>query len=101
VSSNFVPALYNPAQAVTIKAAGLIVPDSGNPYNGIIRAGDGVPADQEGRVPGATSAATLAVPAGAPRGLYNPAELFMPRFGFAWPPFVAASARFMNAPRLT
>jgi hypothetical protein len=84
---NFVPALYNPAQAVTITRTGLIVPGSGNPYNGLIRAGDGVPSDQVGRVPGATSPATLAIPAGAPRGLYNPANLFMPRFSFAWVPF--------------
>jgi hypothetical protein len=83
---NFVPALYNPAQAVTVTPAGLIVPGSGNPLNGLIRAGNGVPADQVGRVPGATSSATLAVPAGAPRGLYNPANLFMPRFSFAWSP---------------
>jgi hypothetical protein len=84
---NFVPALYNPAQAVTVTPGGLIVPGSGNPYNGLIRAGSGVPADQVGRVPGATSPATMAIPAGAPRGLYNPANLLMPRFSFAWSPF--------------
>src|SRR5205085_11991122 len=42
---NFDPARYNPAQAVTITAAGLIVPNSGNPYNGLVRAGDGIPSD--------------------------------------------------------
>ena len=85
--SNFVAALYDPAQAVTITSAGLIVAGSGNRYNGIIRAGDGVPADQAGRIPGATSPAVLAIPTGAPRGLYPAADLWMPRFSFAWSPF--------------
>jgi len=45
---NFVPALYNPAKAVTVTAAGIIVPGSGDLYNGLIRAGNGVPPDQVG-----------------------------------------------------
>jgi hypothetical protein len=85
--ANFVPSLYNPATAVSITAGGLIVPNSGNPYDGLIRAGSGVPADEAGRVPNATSPAVLAVPAGAPRGLYNTQEQFMPRFGYAYRPF--------------
>jgi hypothetical protein len=84
--ANFVPALYDPAKAVTITPGGLIVPGSGNPLNGIIRAGDGVPPDQVGRVPGATSPRVLTVPAGAPRGMYNPANLLMPRVGLSWRP---------------
>jgi hypothetical protein len=85
--SNFVPALYDPAKAVTITPAGLIVPGSGNPFDGLIRAGNGVPSDQVGRVAGALAPSTLAIPAGAPRGLYDAQTLFMPRFGFAWQPF--------------
>ncbi|HEV8146289.1 MAG TPA: carboxypeptidase regulatory-like domain-containing protein, partial [Bryobacteraceae bacterium] len=85
--ANFDPALYDPAKAVKLTTAGLIVPGSGNPFNGIVRAGDGVPAEEVGRVPGATSAATLAVPAGAPRGLYPSYNLHMPRFGFSYSPF--------------
>jgi hypothetical protein len=85
--SNFVPALYDPAKAVKLTTAGLIIPGSGNPFNGIVRAGDGVPQDEVGRVPGATSPATLAIPAGAPRGLYPSYNLQMPRFGFAYVPF--------------
>jgi hypothetical protein len=84
--SNFVPALYNPATAVSMTAGGLIVPGSGNLYDGIVRAGNGVPSDQVGRVPGATSALTESIPDGAPRGLYNVQNLVMPRFGFAWKP---------------
>jgi hypothetical protein len=85
--ANFVPALYDPSKAVTVTSTGLIVPGSGNQYNGIIRAGDGVPADQLGRVPGADSALAQSIPTGAPRGLYNAQNLLMPRFSFAWTPF--------------
>jgi hypothetical protein len=88
--SNFVPALYNPATAVTVTPAGLIVPGSGNPYNGMIRAGEGVPVDQLGRVPGANSPTALAMPAGAPRGLYQPQNLVIPRASFAWTPFASS-----------
>ena len=68
--SNFDPRLYDPARAVVVTPAGLIAPGPGNPYNGLIRAGSGVPADQVGRVPGANSPAAQSVPTGAPRGLY-------------------------------
>ena len=84
---NFAPARYDPAQAVSVTSQGLIVPNSGNFLNGLIRAGNGVPKDQLGRVPNATAPAVLAVPAGAPRGLYPSYHLWMPRFGFAWAPF--------------
>jgi hypothetical protein len=84
--ANFVPSLYNPLTAVSITAGGLIVPGSGNAYDGLIRAGNGVPPSEAGRVPNANSQAVLAVPTGAPRGLYNVQEQFMPRFGFAWKP---------------
>jgi hypothetical protein len=86
--SNFDPSLYNPAQAVSVTTAGLIVPNSGNPYNGLVRAGDGIPSDQAGRVPIANPAQFAAIPAGAPRGFYPSHNLLMPRFGFAWSPFV-------------
>ncbi len=85
--ANFVPGLYNPATAVSITPGGLIVPGSGNPYDGLIRAGNGIPADEAGRVLNANSPAVLAVPAGAPRGLYKTQEQFMPRFGYSYRPF--------------
>src|SRR5581483_364554 len=66
--ANFVPALYNPAQAVSVTPAGLIVANSGNPFDGLIRSGSGVPADQAARVPSAASPEVQSVPAGAPRG---------------------------------
>ncbi|HXA52461.1 MAG TPA: TonB-dependent receptor [Candidatus Acidoferrum sp.] len=82
--ANFVPALYNPAQAVTINSAGRVVPGSGNLYNGLIRAGDGIPSDQIGRVPGANSSLFSQIPAGAPRGFFDSQNTFSPRIGFAW-----------------
>ncbi|HKP80589.1 MAG TPA: carboxypeptidase regulatory-like domain-containing protein [Pyrinomonadaceae bacterium] len=86
--ANFDPSLYNPAQAVTILANGNIdTTRGGNRFNGLVRAGDGVPPEELARVPGGDSAAVQAVPAGAPRGLYEGHHYFMPRVGFAYSPF--------------
>jgi hypothetical protein len=82
---NFDPRLYDPSMAVTVLANGLIdASKGGNRFNGLIRAGDGVPARELGRVPNGDSPQVLAVPAGAPRGLYDTARVFAPRLGFAW-----------------
>jgi hypothetical protein len=83
--ANFDPSTYNPATAVSLTVPGLIVPGSGNPYDGLVRAGN-IPSDQVGRVSVASAALLAAIPATAPRGLYNSHNLFMPRFGFAWSP---------------
>ena len=86
--ANFDPSLYDPAQAVTILANGNIdTSKGGNRFNGLVRAGSGVPAEELGRVPGGDSAAVRAVPVGAPRGLYEGHHYFMPRVGFAYSPF--------------
>jgi hypothetical protein len=85
-ATNFDPALYDPAQAVTMKQDGTIVAGTGNRYNGLIRAGDGVPDSDKSRVPGVDSAAVLAVPTGAPRGMYSKSVGVAPRLGFAWTP---------------
>ena len=82
--ANFDPSRYDPSQAVTILSNGNIDPTKGgNRFNGLIRAGTGIPAGEVGRV--SASAALLAlVPAGAPRGFYKPANKLAPRFGFAY-----------------
>jgi hypothetical protein len=90
--ANFDPSRYDPAQAVTIFATGaqagtIDTSRGGNRFNGLVRAGNGVPPEELGRVPGGDSAAVLAVPTGAPRGLYNGHHYFMPRVGFAFTPF--------------
>ncbi len=84
--ANFDPARYDASRAVTVLPNGQIVAGSGNRFNGLIRAGDGVPAEEVGRVPGANTPEALSVPTGAPRGLYEAANLFAPRFGFAYSP---------------
>ena len=101
--ANFDQSLFNPAQAVRLTTSGSIILGSGNPYNGLIRAGNGVPADQQGRVPGSTSAFFQSIPAGAPRGLYSPANTFGPRIGFAYQLFSKTVVRggygiFYNRP---
>ncbi len=83
--ANFVPALYNPANAVTVTTTGTVVPGSGNLYNGLIRAGDGIPSDEVGRVPGATGALFQADSRrSAARVSSPPQNVFSPRFGFAY-----------------
>jgi hypothetical protein len=84
--SNFDPSVYDPTKAITVTTAGKVVPGTGNPYNGLVRAGDGIPSDQTIRVPNVNTAAYPLIPAGAPRGFYNMGGAFGPRFGFAYAP---------------
>ncbi len=83
---NFDPALFNPALAVSMNPVGTIVPGSGYRFNGLIRAGDGVPDDQTERVNLITGGDFDRIPTGAPRGLYDGAHLVMPLVSFAWSP---------------
>lgn len=88
--SNFDPSLYDPAQAVTVTSKGLIdTTKGGNPLNGMICAGAGVPSSEQFRLvnPDACAQAVPAVPTGAPRGLYQSQNAWAPRVGFAWAPF--------------
>jgi hypothetical protein len=85
--ANFDPNLYDASQAVTVLANGNIDPTrGGNRFNGLIRAGSGIPSEEQGRV-GVSPAALALIPAGAPRGFYEPANRLAPRFGFAYAPF--------------
>jgi hypothetical protein len=84
--TNFDASLYNPAQAVRVTTGGVVIAGSGNPYNGLIRAGNGIPSDQQGRVPGAGGPLFQQIPTGAPRGLYRTQDVFGPRFSFAYSP---------------
>jgi len=86
--TNFDPSLYDPTKAVTVTAGGAVTVTPGsNRFNGLIRAGDGVPESERANVPGWNSPDVLAVPTGAPRGLYDGHPYFMPRVGFAYSPF--------------
>jgi hypothetical protein len=86
--ANFDPRLYDPSKAVTVLANGTItIPAGANRYNGLVRAGSGVPPEELGRVPFGDSAEVQKVPTGAPRGLYDGHHYLMPRVGFAYSPF--------------
>jgi hypothetical protein len=85
--TNFIPGNYDPKQAVQVTNAGIIVPNSGNQFNGLIRAGGGVPESELPRLIGTNVDALQRIPAGAARGLYDPQLLFAPRFSFAYAPF--------------
>ena len=80
---NFDPALYDPSKAVTVNRNGSVVAGSGNPYNGLIRAGDAIPEDQRGRIRIDQQAAAI-IPVGAPRGLFDTHHVFMPRASAAY-----------------
>jgi hypothetical protein len=83
IITNFDPAFYDPARAVSLNSTGTVViltPGS-NRYNGLVRPGGTVP-DQFLNNPSLAN-----VPASAPRGLYKPRNYFMPRVGFAYTPF--------------
>ena len=83
--SNFDPAVYAAGSPVTILTNGRIdTTKGGNPYAGLVRAGSGVPADQQIRVPNVNTALFPLIPAGAPRGFYNMNGAFGPRVGFAY-----------------
>ncbi len=81
--SNFDPALYDPGAAARLNRNGSIASLGSNRYTGLIRAGDGIPSDQKDRVTLDDVAAAL-IPTGAPRGLYDTHQLFMPRFSGAY-----------------
>ncbi len=86
--ANFDPALYDPAKAVSVTTGGVVtIPAGATRFNGLIRAGDGVPEAERGYIPSWDSANVAAVPTGAPRGLYEATHEFMPRIGFAYSPF--------------
>ncbi len=82
--ANFDPQVYAAGKPVTLNPNGTLVPNSGNPFNGLVRAGSGVPSDQTARVPNINTSLFPLIPAGGPRGLYNMNGAFGPRFGFAY-----------------
>jgi hypothetical protein len=83
--SEFVPALYNQAQAVKYDSTGsFIVPGSGNIYNGLVRVANGITPSGQYLVPNYNDPKVLAVPDGAPRGMYPSQGTWSPRVGFAY-----------------
>jgi hypothetical protein len=87
--SNFDPALYDFAHEVVVSNDGntVTIPAGSSRFNGLVRAGDGVPLKWQDSVPSFDSVNYLATPDGAPRGLLHSKNYFMPRVGFAYSPF--------------
>ncbi|MFN7931630.1 MAG: carboxypeptidase regulatory-like domain-containing protein, partial [Blastocatellia bacterium] len=77
--ANFDPALYNPAQAVVVNPNGTLVPNVGNPFNGLVRA--------KGDVGNPAPVSLALIPAGLPRSLYDSPQSVGPRLSFAYTPF--------------
>jgi len=83
--AEFVPSLYNPAQAMRYDSTGTnLIPGSGNIYNGLVRVASGVNPSQSYLVPNWNDPKVLAVPDGAPRGMYPSQGSFAPRVGLAY-----------------
>ena len=82
--AEFVPSLYNPAQAVRLDSSGNVIAGSGSLYNGLQRVGNGIVSSMAYLVPNANDPAVLAVPAGAPRGMYSSPNAWEPRIGLAY-----------------
>jgi hypothetical protein len=85
-TSAFLPQYFNAAQAPQIvRSTGAIVPNTGNPYNGLVLGGSGFPDTAKGRVPVSTDPAVLALFHGLPLGTANTYHAtWAPRVGFAW-----------------
>jgi hypothetical protein len=90
---NFDPSYYNPSTAITVLTTGKVVPNSGNPFDGLVRTAAPIPPDQTARVPNVNTAAYSQIPAVAPRGLYKMNGAFGPRVGFAYAPDDKTSIR--------
>jgi hypothetical protein len=88
-TSTFLPDLYDRAKAVAVSPAdGSIVPNSGDPYNGLALFGDRFPDPAIGRIPQASDPSLKRLFAGLPRSGYGARYRdISPRLGFAWDPF--------------
>jgi hypothetical protein len=84
-TTSFDPAMYDPAQAVTMNTNGTIVAGTGNRFNGLTRPGE-VPGDQVENVPNANSPLVALVPFAANEGYYANHHTWGPRFSFAYSP---------------
>ncbi|HEY8148829.1 MAG TPA: carboxypeptidase regulatory-like domain-containing protein [Vicinamibacteria bacterium] len=82
----FDPEFYNPAQAVRIDPrTGALVPNSGDPYNGVAFPGDGFPSDASGKIEAASNPDLQRLFRGLPRGFSEThATVFEPRLGVAY-----------------
>jgi hypothetical protein len=78
------PAFYDPKKAVTVTAAGQIVPNSGDPLNGLVLGGAGFPKAATDRYPAWNNPAILSLFRGLPKEIQSSAVPIAPRLGFAY-----------------
>jgi hypothetical protein len=85
-TSTFLPQYFNPAQAPQIvPSTGAIVPNTGNPYNGLVLGGSGFPPEAQGRVPVTGNPQVTALFHNLPYGAMNTDwATWAPRLGFAY-----------------
>jgi hypothetical protein len=87
--TTFLPSRFDPAKAPQVLASnGALVPNTGDPYNGIVILGSGFPKAATGRIPAASDSSLARLFGVVPRG-GKPINYrdFGPRFGFAYDPF--------------
>jgi hypothetical protein len=87
--TTFLPSRFDPTKAPQVLASnGALVPNTGDPYNGIVILGSSFPSAANGRIPAASDSSLSRLFAGVPRG-GKPTNYhdFGPRFGFAYDPF--------------
>jgi hypothetical protein len=79
---------YDRARAPLVNPGGSLVPDSGDPLNGVVIPGSGFPEKAKGRFPQTSDASLNRLFRGKPDG-FVPTRYtnFQPRFSFAWDPF--------------
>jgi len=87
--TTFLRTRFDPAKAPQINPSdGTIVPNTGDPYNGLFILGPGWPEAARGRIPEAFNPEFDRLFAGLPRGSYRTSFRNLgPRFGFAYDPF--------------
>jgi hypothetical protein len=80
----FDPAFYDPKLAVAVSAAGQIVPNSGDPLNGLVLGGAGFPKAALDRYPAWNNPATTRLFRGLPNTIQSWRMPIAPRLGFAY-----------------
>jgi hypothetical protein len=80
----FDPAYYDPKRAVSVTSNGQIVPNSGDPLNGLVLGGAGFPKAATARNPGWSDPATLSLFRGLPKEIQATQFPVAPRFGVAY-----------------
>jgi len=84
----FMEKFWDPAKAPQVAANGVIVPESGDVYNGLVMPGPGFPKAAQGRIPEANDPAVTRLFRGIPRAFHPLRKTnFQPRLSLAWDVF--------------